>query len=72
VSRGGFLLDTNAVSELRRKTPAPQVLAWFDQVDDQLLHFMLMTGTGDIDLGPSFHIDDDLDLEEPRARRGTV
>lgn len=43
MSRGGFLLDTNAVSELRRKTPAPQVLAWFDQVDDRLLHFSVLS-----------------------------
>ena len=31
-----------------------------------------MTGAGDIDLGPNFHIDDDLEEEEPRARRGRV
>jgi hypothetical protein len=27
-----FLLDTNVVSEIRKKTPHPSVLAWFDSV----------------------------------------
>jgi hypothetical protein len=31
-----------------------------------------MTSAGDIDLGPSFHIDDDMEEEEPRARRRRV
>lgn len=43
MSRGGFLLDTNTVSELRRKRPAASVLAWFNQADDHRLHFSVLS-----------------------------
>ena len=38
-----FLVDTNAVSELRKKHPDPQVLAWFAQVDDEHLYFSVLS-----------------------------
>jgi predicted nucleic acid-binding protein len=43
VSRGGFLLDTNIVSELRRKCPAAPVLAWFKRTEDHRLHFSVLS-----------------------------
>ena len=39
----GFLLDTNVVSELRRKRPEPRVLHWFERVDDQQLYLSVLT-----------------------------
>ncbi len=38
MSGAGFLLDTNVVSELRRKRPEPRVLQWFEQVDNRQLY----------------------------------
>lgn len=29
-----FLVDTNVLSEVRRPTPSPKVLAWLDEVDE--------------------------------------
>ena len=40
---GGFLLDTNVVSELRRKQPEPRVLRWFEQVSDDRLYLSVLT-----------------------------
>jgi len=40
---GGFLLDTNIVSELRRKQPEPRVLRWFEQVSDDKLYLSVLT-----------------------------
>lgn len=38
-----YLLDTNVVSELRRRRPDPSVLAWFDQVLGPDLHLSVLT-----------------------------
>lgn len=38
-----YLLDTNVVSELRRKTPSPTVLAWFRRADPDDLHISVLT-----------------------------
>lgn len=43
MSGGGFLLDTNVVSELRRKRPDPRVLQWFNQVSDGKLYLSVLT-----------------------------
>jgi Predicted nucleic acid-binding protein, contains PIN domain len=43
VSSAGFLLDTNVISELRRKRPEPRVLQWFERVDDQQLYLSVLT-----------------------------
>jgi hypothetical protein len=36
-------VDTNAVSELRKKHPAPRVLAWFASVADEHLYFSVLS-----------------------------
>jgi toxin FitB len=33
-----YVLDTNVLSEMRRRTPNPRVLAWLDAVPDHRLH----------------------------------
>ena len=38
-----YLLDTNVVSELRRPRPNRAVLAWFEGVQSEDLHFSAMT-----------------------------
>ena len=38
-----YLLDTNVVSELRRPRPDRSVLAWFERVQSEDLHFSTMT-----------------------------
>ena len=38
-----FLLDTNVVSETRRKAPAPKVVAWVSQADPSDLFISAMT-----------------------------
>ena len=38
-----LLLDTNVVSELRRRTPSPNVLQWFETVAAQDLHISVLT-----------------------------
>lgn len=43
MSGRGFLLDTNVVSELRRKQPDPRVLRWFEQVGDDKLYLSVLT-----------------------------
>lgn len=43
MTRAGFLLDTNVVSELRRKRPEPRVLHWFERVDDKQLYLSVLT-----------------------------
>lgn len=37
-----YLLDTNVVSELRRKRPAPGVVRWFDGVQSDELHLSVL------------------------------
>jgi predicted nucleic acid-binding protein len=39
----GYLLDTNCISELARKQPEPRVIAWFESVDEDLLHLSVLT-----------------------------
>lgn len=31
MATGGYLIDTNVISELRRREPAPRVVEWFEQ-----------------------------------------
>jgi len=31
LATGGYLIDTNVISELRRREPAPRVVQWFEQ-----------------------------------------
>jgi len=38
-----FLLDTNVLSELRRRTPDAGVAAWFDSVDSRQLYLSVLT-----------------------------
>ncbi|MGH3964075.1 MAG: type II toxin-antitoxin system VapC family toxin [Pseudonocardiaceae bacterium] len=38
-----FLLDTNVVSELRKRTPDAGVAAWFDSVDSRQLYLSVLT-----------------------------
>ncbi len=38
-----YLIDTNVVSELTRSEPAPAVVAWFEEVDDEALHLSVLT-----------------------------
>lgn len=45
-----FLVDTNVVSELRRKRPEPRVLAWFASVANERLYFSVL-GVGEIRRG---------------------
>jgi predicted nucleic acid-binding protein len=52
VTVGGYLLDTNIVSELRRKRPEPKLLQWFEAVDDDQLYLSVLT-TGEIRRGIS-------------------
>ncbi|HEY2471682.1 MAG TPA: hypothetical protein VGI45_28105 [Terracidiphilus sp.] len=39
----GFLIDTNAISELIKTTPASKVAAWIDATDEQLFHLSVIT-----------------------------
>ncbi|MDN5849250.1 MAG: type II toxin-antitoxin system VapC family toxin [Nitrococcus sp.] len=43
MSSGRFLLDTNIISELRRKEPERRLLRWFEQVSDDRLHLSVLT-----------------------------
>ncbi len=38
-----FLLDTNVLSELRKRTPDAGVAAWFDSTDSQQLYLSVLT-----------------------------
>lgn len=38
-----YLLDTNVVSEIRKRAPNPAVEAWFDQVDETGLYLSVLT-----------------------------
>lgn len=39
----GYLLDTNVVSELRRRQPNHGVLEWFEETNSALLHLSVIT-----------------------------
>jgi predicted nucleic acid-binding protein len=43
VSSAGFLLDTNVVSEIRRKRPNASVLAWVDGIADHRLYLSVLS-----------------------------
>jgi toxin FitB len=45
-----YLLDTNVVSELRKRQPDPHVLAWYDRVPSSRLFLSVLT-IGEIRLG---------------------
>ena len=45
-----YLLDTNVVSELRRRHPDPHVLAWYDTVTSAEIYLSVLT-IGEIRLG---------------------
>jgi len=45
-----FLLDTNVVSELRKRKPHGAVLAWFEALEDTQLHLSAVT-LGEIQAG---------------------
>jgi len=38
-----YLLDTNVVSEVRRKQPDANVLAWFARIDPAAIHLSVLT-----------------------------
>lgn len=52
----GFLLDTNVVSELVRKTPEPKVVQWIQDTDEELLYLSVLT-MGEIRKGITSHPD---------------
>jgi predicted nucleic acid-binding protein len=39
----GYLIDTNVISELRRREPEPRVLAWFEQRPAAQLYLSVLT-----------------------------
>ena len=43
MNKGGFLLDTNVVSEVRRKRPSAAVLGWLNATPDESLHISVLT-----------------------------
>lgn len=45
-----YLLDTNVVSEIRKSTPNPRVLGWFESVPRGSLHLSVMV-LGELRLG---------------------
>jgi predicted nucleic acid-binding protein len=45
-----FLLDTNVLSEVRRPSPDPRVLAWLDEVDEDRT-FLSVVSIGEIARG---------------------
>lgn len=47
---GGYLLDTNMVSELRRPRPHGGVVAWLESLDDSLVYLSAVT-LGEIQAG---------------------
>lgn len=53
-----YLLDTNIVSEMRRKKPHGAVKAWLEAVDDQNLHLSAAT-LGEIQAGIELTRDND-------------
>jgi predicted nucleic acid-binding protein len=40
---GGFLLDTNCISEVVRTKPEPRVLEWMQAADESLLYLSVLT-----------------------------
>ena len=46
-----YLLDTNVISELRKRQPDPRVLAWYGGVASSDLFVSVLTTIGEIRLG---------------------
>ncbi len=38
-----YLLDTNVISELRKRTPDPRVISWYDEVSSDELFISVLT-----------------------------
>ena len=74
-----YLLDTNVLSELRRKTPDARVVRWFSQRPAGTLYLSVLT-LGEIRKGIEMHADqrrrlalmDWLDIELPAFFSGRV
>jgi hypothetical protein len=49
-----FLLDTNVISETRRKRPDPRALSWLRRADPAALHISVLT-LGEISKGVAKH-----------------
>lgn len=45
-----YLLDTNVVSELRKRSPDPNVIGWYDSVQSRQLYLSVLT-LGEIRMG---------------------
>ena len=74
-----YLVDTNALSELRRKQPAPQVVAWFADRPRQTMYLSVLTlgeirkGIERLGDGPrQQHLLDWLEVELPNYFLGRV
>jgi len=39
----GYLIDTNVISELRRREPEPRVLSWFEERPARQLFLIVLT-----------------------------
>jgi toxin FitB len=55
---GGYLLDTNIVSELMRPRPNPRVSAWVDATPEDLMHLSVIS-LGEIRKGIDLLAEDD-------------
>ena len=40
---GGYLIDTNVISELRRRDPEPRVVSWFEQHPARQLYLSVLS-----------------------------
>ena len=40
---GGYLIDTNVISELRRREPEPRVVQWFERKPASLLYMSVLS-----------------------------
>ncbi len=55
-----YLLDTNVVSELRKRRPHGAVLEWLESVDDETLHLAAVT-LGEIQAGVELTREQDIE-----------
>jgi predicted nucleic acid-binding protein len=62
--RGGFLLDTNVISELMKPRSNPDVVRWVDATPEELLYLSAIT-IGEVRKGIDL-------LEETNPRRGAL
>jgi hypothetical protein len=42
----GYLIDTNVISELRRRQPEPRVVEWFDQRPARVMYLSVLSPQG--------------------------